>query len=175
MFTRASRILAISVQAVIELDKQCGRAISRTLLAGVFVGTIYMLAQASAVFTGGWSDAGPRGLALRAPSIAHRSHSPRRRKSVCRGIKVARTSDLPPGYTLIYIRRLGKECFMLLKTEDGDASPAPGLGGGMADVFGRDGRLIERFFAIRKPNVSWQILEYRRLPVGGMQRARTQG
>jgi hypothetical protein len=80
-------------------------------------------------------------------------------------MRAAANSEVPAGYSLVDIRRIGGDCFALLKVEDPDASPSLGLDGGVADVFGPDGRLTMRFFAIGRANGRWELFEYRRLPM----------
>jgi hypothetical protein len=94
---------------------------------------------------------------------------------MCSGIRAAADSDVPPDYTLLDIRRIGEDCFALLKADDTEASPALGLSGGVADVFGPDGRLTVRFYAIGRPNGQWELFEYRRLPIPDAARLKAQG
>ncbi len=88
------------------------------------------------------------------------------RRTVCGGIEVVVDSDVPPGYTLAGLTRIGGDCFAMFEANDPAGSPALGSGSGVADVFGPDGRLTLRFSTIEQPNGQWEVVEYRRLPVG---------
>ncbi len=94
--------------------------------------------------------------------------------AVCGGIEVVGDSDVPPGYTLVDLARIGGDCFAMLEANAPAASPALGLGSGVADVFGPDGRLTLRFSAIARPNGKSKVVEYRRLPVGDAPRLNAQ-
>lgn len=83
--------------------------------------------------------------------------------AVCAGISVS-DSDVPSGYTFVGLKRINGECFAMSKTND--TAAAPTVGGGFADVSGRDGRLTLRFAAIALPNEQWEIIEYHRLRPG---------
>jgi len=89
-------------------------------------------------------------------------------------MRAAASSDVPLGYTLVDIRRIGEDCFALFKADDTDTSPSLGFGGGAADVFGPDGHLTMRFFAIGAPNGQWKLFEYRRLLVHNAVRPKAQ-
>jgi len=89
-------------------------------------------------------------------------------------MRAAASSDVPLGYTLVDIRQIGENCFALFKANDTDTSPSLGFGGGAADVFGPDGHLTMRFFAIGAPNGQWKLFEYRRLLVHNAVRPKAQ-
>jgi hypothetical protein len=86
------------------------------------------------------------------------------RRVVCGGIKVLADSELPPGFMWAGFTGIGGDCFAMFEAKDPATSPL-GLGGGVADMFGPDGRLTLRFSVIKRPNGQWAEVEYRRLPV----------
>jgi hypothetical protein len=85
-------------------------------------------------------------------------------KSRCGEDNFAAAKDITPGYTLVDIRWIGEDCFALIKSRSTNTSRTAGTSGGMADVFGKDERLMLRFLAIGQPNGDWELVEYRRLP-----------
>ncbi|HEY2106998.1 MAG TPA: hypothetical protein VGH29_14470 [Candidatus Binataceae bacterium] len=88
------------------------------------------------------------------------------RRLVCGGIRAFADSYLPPGYRLAGFTRIGEDCFAMLEADEPITSPL-GLGSGVADMFGADGRLTLRFSVIRRPDGHWEEVEYRRLPAAG--------
>jgi hypothetical protein len=173
MCTEVPELSTTATQAALEenaLKRQYPPASHRTL----FGGTVRASILASAVCAGVWLGILPHELDGRFSLASRRNQTVQMRPSLCSGIKAA-GSDVPPGYTLVDIRRIGDDCFALLKADDTDASPALGLGSGVADVFGPDGRLTVRFYAIARPNGQWELFEYRRLPVLDAVRLKAQG
>jgi hypothetical protein len=158
-------------QAAIEM--RCIRASQRTLHTKVVVGTVRLLILGSAICTGIWLGIRPLEAKVRPALTLPHSHPVQIKQSPCSGIKVD-AFQVPPGYALVNITPIGQDCFALLKAQDTEASSAFGLGGGVADVFGRDGRLVVRFFALGRPNGRWELFEYRRLPVDDFRQSRTQ-
>lgn len=43
-------------------------------------------------------------------------------------------------------------------------------GGGFADVFDQQGRLVRHYTAVERANTSWEIMELMRLPTGNVPR-----
>ena len=85
---------------------------------------------------------------------------------MCDGFEAVAGSDVPPGYTLAGLTRIGGDCFAMFEADDPAILPALGSGSGVADVFGPDGRLTLRFSTVERPNGKWEEIEYRRLAVG---------
>jgi hypothetical protein len=163
MFKHAPKQWTSVPQDFIE-KSSLSRASQNTLSSSVFGGTARAFILVSAICTGGWLGIRPDGLVERArPAVLH-SHTVQTRVPQCSGNIFAAVDDIPPGYTLVDVRRIGEDCFALLKSISVKASRTAGTSGGMADVFGRDGRLMLRFFATGQPNGDWELFEYRRLP-----------
>lgn len=104
-------------------------------------------------------------LNSRSPSASRPGHTVQMRSAACGGNKDVADSEVPLGYTLVDLRRIGEDCFALFKANDTGDSSALGLSSGEVDEFGPDGRLNLRFFAISRPNGQWELFEYRRLLV----------
>ncbi|MGO9059844.1 MAG: hypothetical protein ACLQU2_21065 [Candidatus Binataceae bacterium] len=164
MFNYAPKLWTTVPQDFIERKTSLSRASQQTLFSSVFGSTVRVFILASAVCTGGWLGIRPYGLVERPGPAVFRSDAVPTRASRCGGNNSAAADDIPPGYTLVDIRRVGEDCFALLRSRSTNASRTAGASGGMADVFGRDGRLMLRFFAIGQPNGDWELFEYRRLP-----------
>ena len=120
-----------------------------------------LLALASAVWLGSWL--GIRSHKLNAQLPVSAAHEHPSRGNLCSGIRSVGAFEFPMGYDLIDVEPIGGHCFALFKGAL-DAQPTTGLSNGGADVFGKDGRLLERFFAVGRPNGQWELFEYRRLP-----------
>jgi hypothetical protein len=173
VYTDATRQSLTARQAFIKqtaIERQCIRAAQRTLLTKVFIGAARVLILGSAVCTGIWLGIRPLEANVRPPLTLPGDHAVQMERSPCSEIKVD-AFEAPAGYSMVDIRRIGQDCFALLKAEDAEASPALGLSGGVADVFGRDGRLDVRFLALGRPNGRWELFEYRRLPVNDMRQS----
>ena len=164
MFNDAPKQWTSVPQDFIERKTSLSRASQQTLSSSVFGGTVRVFILASAVCTGGWLGIRPHGLIERPRPAVLRSHAVPTRASRCSGNNFAAAEDIAPGYTLVDIRRIGEDCFALLRSRSTNTSRTAGTSGGMADVFGRDGRLMLRFLAIGQPNGDWEFFEYRRLP-----------
>jgi hypothetical protein len=141
--------------------RPCAPASQRTVRKKAFGDTARMFVMALAVCTGGWLGIRPHGLKAEAALPAPRSQSVQTRPASCSS---GNMSEIPPGYTLVHTMRIGEDCFALLKAQDTYASPALGLSSGEADVYGRDGRVMVRFFALGRPDGKWELFQYRRLP-----------
>jgi hypothetical protein len=171
VLSHAPAMSATATHAGIEqnaVEKLRSRDLYRTLLSKLLGGTVRLLILASAACIGGWLGIGSHGSNGGLPLTARPSRPVEMRPSACSGIEVTAASDIPTGYAFVAIRRIGDDCFALLKAEDTDASPAFELNRGAADVFGKDGRLMERFFAVARANGQSEFFEYRRLPVREM-------
>lgn len=156
------------------IDRQPSPASSRSLLTKLLGGSVRALILASAVCAGVWLGIRPHGLNARSPLASRLNETVPKQRSVCSRMKTAANSDIPPGYALVNIRRIGEGCFAFLKADNMRAPPALALGGGVADVFGPNGSLKLRFSAIERPNGQWELLEYRRLPVDDALRLKVQ-
>jgi hypothetical protein len=139
----------------------------RTLLTEVTEGTLRACILASAVCMGVWLGMRPHRCNGQSPSASRRNRTVQMKSAACSGVEGVADSDVPPGYTLVNLTGIGGDCFAMFEAKDPNASP-PGLGSGVADVFGPDGRLTLRFSAITRPNGQSELVEYRRLPVGEM-------
>ena len=180
MFIYSPEALVTATQTVIEqhaTEKLGSRKLRRNkftwLVGGVVLTSILALAsiRAWALCDGSWLGIGHRGLGGGLQLSARHDQPVKTRPSLCGGVEVDKGFDVPSGYTLIGVRPIGQDCFALLRAQDTDASPALGLSG-VADVYGQDGRLNERFFAIGQPNGQWKLFEYRRLLARDIRQAR---
>ena len=122
---------------------------------------------ATAVCTGAWLGIPGHTVNIRSAPLSSRSRTVHMRRPACTEINAAADFDVPPDYTLIDVKPIGQDCFALLKADGTEVSPVPGPANGFADVFGPDGRLTERLFAIERSDGQWEVFEYRRLPSSG--------
>src|ERR1700735_3684072 len=77
--------------------------------------------------------------------------------------KISIDADVSPGYAPIAVVRIGDQLFEKLVLQDSPQATASGPGGGFADVFDSDGRLLRRFTAVERLDSTWQIIQYVRL------------
>src|SRR5271166_790476 len=138
MFNYAPKQWTTAPQDFIEWKTFLGYASQQTLFSSVFAGTTRVFILASAVCTGGWLGIRPHGLIERPRPAVLRSHAVATKASRCSGNNFAAGDDIPPGHTLVDTRRIGEDCFALLRSRSTSSSRNAGTSGGMADVFGRD-------------------------------------
>jgi hypothetical protein len=137
----------------------------RALVTKLFGMVAPICIMASSVCTGIWLGARIHRPNPASPPVSRHNQSVRMTASVCQGARAAASSEVPLGYSLIDVRRIGSDCFALLRADDSKGSPGLGLSMGTADVFGPDGRLMLRFFAIGRPDGRWDVFQYRRVQV----------
>lgn len=133
---------------------------SCVLLIRVLDGALRASILASAVCTGVWLGARQHALKGGSSSASNRNQPIRMRRTGCGGMEVVGDSNIPSGYTAGLTRTAG-DSFAIPRANGPVASPPLEQGGGVAEVFGPDGRLTLRFSAIERPNGQWKMFEFR--------------
>jgi hypothetical protein len=72
-------------------------------------------------------------------------------------------ANIPPGYAPIGIIKYKGDLFAKVELQNAPEAESPGPGGGAAEIFDRDGRLVKRFIAVERPNSTWEVIEDIRL------------
>jgi len=78
--------------------------------------------------------------------------------------KILVDSNLPPDYSPIAVVRINGDLFEKVELRNAPRAMTPGSGGGSAEVFDSNGRLLRRFTAVQRANSIWEVVEYIRLP-----------
>jgi hypothetical protein len=133
-------------------------------VASFIRGAVRVFVVALAVCTG-------IGLGMRAQASnglreeLHRSYALRSSCMVRREEKIRPDFTLPTGYSLMGVTRIRGERYAVLAATAPSSAPTYESGGGTAEEFGSDGRLILRYQASERADSQWDIVEYLRLPV----------
>ena len=77
--------------------------------------------------------------------------------------KILVDSDIPPDYSPIAVVRINGDLFQKVELRNAPRALTPGSGGGSAEVFDSNGRLLRRFTAVERANSTWKVVEYIRL------------
>ncbi len=134
-------------------------------LATILIGVIYAAISAFVAGAGIWTASGTSfpGPHSDTPLMRKAEEDPGPRLAGVNDILAAArlpADSIPMGVIEIE----GKPFAVLLERAGASASASAISGGGSAEVFDHEGRVVRRFTAIEHANSSWELIEYTRLP-----------
>src|SRR5947209_1901723 len=120
------------VRPLAEEERRLPLPYSRNLL---HIGKVEAIACASVLATaisiGAWLSIRPHRQNHRSPSPSRPRQTVQMRSAVCTGIKIPADCEVPPGYTLIGLRRRNGDCFAIFQEHHTAGSPPRLPGGGV--------------------------------------------